>query len=305
MLEIRAAQPFLRVGVAISVDGGGQILVQVALLIGERRVERPVRVEDVDAHQPWAAALLLDEFDGAVGAPGGLVQFGGYVEAVAGAAVARGVDTAGVDRLVQAPDAAQPVGVGVAAPDELQRRQGEERPSSARPVEHPVVGSWVEHLHRHLCNIQWCGIAALPAVHCRSRTGPERRGTTAGQAVRKGIPRQLCYETRGLRGVKVLKTPVMAKQGRLPSLGVIETFGDSAVDLALADSFEWFLAADPDPALSHRLSLVVHLCQQQGPQRLERIRSQREIPRQILVTAPKRSLKVVRISGDLRRATLP
>ena len=138
LLEERAAQPFLRIGVALAVDGGRQVLVQVALLIGEGSVERPVRVEDIDAHQPRAAALLLHEFDGAVGAPGGLVQLGRDVGAVAGAAVARGVYPAGVDRLVQAADAAQPVGVGVAAADELQRRQAE--------VEHPVA---VVHARLH------------------------------------------------------------------------------------------------------------------------------------------------------------
>ena len=66
------------------------------------------------------------------------MQLGRDVGAVAGAAIARGVDPAGVDHLVQAADPAQPVGVGVAAADELQRRQAE--------VEHPVA---VVHARLH------------------------------------------------------------------------------------------------------------------------------------------------------------
>ena len=59
------------------------------------------------------------------------MQLGRYVGAVAGAAIALAVHGAGVDRLVQAPDTAQPVGIRVAAADELQCRQAE--------VEHPVA----------------------------------------------------------------------------------------------------------------------------------------------------------------------
>ena len=76
-------------------------------------------IEDVDAHQPRPAAPLAHEVDGTVGAPTGLMQLRGDVRAVAGAAVARIVQRAGVEHLVQSPDLLQPVTVGVAAAHEL------------------------------------------------------------------------------------------------------------------------------------------------------------------------------------------
>jgi len=91
---------------------------------------------------------------------------------------------------------------------------------------------------------------------------------------------------------------------RLPRSGVFEACGDTLPDVILTTGIERLFTADPEAPVPFGLRLVVELRQEQGAERLERIRSQCEVLRQILVTVPERCLQIIRVSPDLGRSTL-
>ena len=96
----------------------------------------------------------------------------------------------------------------------------------------------------------------------------------------------------------------MQEHIRLPRSGVFEACCDTLPDCSLTVGIERLFAADPEASVPFRLRLVEELRQEQGAERLERIRSQREVLREVLVTAPERCLKVVRVGPDLGRSAL-
>ena len=126
-LEVDRGQPLLLRQVAVTVGGTGQRLRIVTAAVGERRIERRMRVVDVDAGKPRPFALLADEANRLVGAPRRLVQLGRHAVRV--------LDQLGQGGAVPA----DPVGVVVAL-----------RPVVARRVAVAPVTVAVVHPRLHL-----------------------------------------------------------------------------------------------------------------------------------------------------------
>ena len=100
-LEVDGSQALLRRQVRLAEQRAGHVRFRVVVKPLLRRVERRVRVEAVQAEQPWARALFAQEVDGSVGTPGCLVK------------LARNVAQPFVDRIVVLAPRAQPLDIAM------------------------------------------------------------------------------------------------------------------------------------------------------------------------------------------------